>query len=61
MDGLGGGANQVDALQLWYTPERKANQSFSRFPTYVDHVLLCCRAGTDQKDTPNLAKLKVIS
>ena len=35
--------------------------SFSRFPTYVDHVLLCCRAGTDQKDTPNLAKLKDIS
>ena len=28
---------------------------------YVDHILLCCRAGTDRKDTPNLGKIKVIS
>lgn len=35
--------------------------SVARFPSYLDHVLICCKAGRSQDYTPNLAKIKVVS
>lgn len=35
--------------------------SISRLPTYLDHVLICCKAGRPKDYTPNLAKIKVVS
>jgi len=35
--------------------------SFSRFPCYLDHILLCCREGKKDNFTPDLAKIKVVS
>ena len=35
--------------------------SISRLPSYLDHVLLCCRAGRPKDYSPNLAKIKVVS
>jgi len=35
--------------------------SFSRFPCYIDHILLCCREGRKDSFTPDLAKIKVVS
>mmetsp|Transcript_24850 Transcript_24850/g.61123 ORF Transcript_24850/g.61123 Transcript_24850/m.61123 type:complete len:1313 (+) Transcript_24850:227-4165(+) len=35
--------------------------SFSRFPCYLDHILLCCREGRKDNFTPDLAKIKVVS
>ena len=34
--------------------------SFARFPSYLDHVLLCCRVG-QREHTPNLSKIKVVA
>eukprot|EP00804_Cyclotella_cryptica_P020008 CCRYP_007898-RA/>CCRYP_007898-RA protein AED:0.02 eAED:0.02 QI:2076/1/1/1/1/1/4/76/830 len=35
--------------------------SIVRFPTYLDHVLICCKAGRPKDYTPNLVKIKVVS
>jgi len=35
--------------------------SISRLPSYLDHVLICCKAGRPKDYTPNLAKIKVVS
>jgi hypothetical protein len=35
--------------------------SIARFPSYLDHVLICCMAGRSKDYTPNLAKIKVVS
>jgi len=35
--------------------------SFSRFPSYLDHVMVCCKAGRKKDYTPNLANIKVVS
>lgn len=35
--------------------------SVARFPSYLDHVLICCKAGRPKDYTPNLAKIKVVS
>ena len=35
--------------------------SISRLPSYLDHVLVCCKAGRPKGYTPNLAKIKVVS
>lgn len=35
--------------------------SIARFPSYLDHVLICCKAGRSKDYTPNLAKIKVVS
>jgi hypothetical protein len=35
--------------------------SFSRFPCYLDHILLCCREGRKENFTPDLANVKVVS
>ena len=35
--------------------------SFSRFPCYIDHILLCCREGRKENFTPDLANIKVVS
>ena len=35
--------------------------SISRLPSYLDHVLICCKAGRPRDYTPNLAKIKVVS
>jgi hypothetical protein len=35
--------------------------SFARFPCYVDHVLICCRQGKDDKYIPNISQIKVIN
>jgi hypothetical protein len=35
--------------------------AFSRFPCYVDHILLCCREGRKENFTPDLAIIKVVS
>ena len=35
--------------------------SFARFPCYIDHVLICCREGKDDKYVPNISQIKVIN
>jgi len=35
--------------------------SIARLPSYLDHVLICCKAGRPKDYTPNLAKIKVVS
>lgn len=35
--------------------------SIVRFPTYLDHVLICCKAGRSKDYSPNLGKIKVVS
>jgi len=35
--------------------------SFSRFPCYLDHILLCCREGRKENFTPDFSAIKVIS
>lgn len=35
--------------------------SFSRFPSYLDYVMKCCKAGRAEGSVPNLSKNKVIS
>jgi len=35
--------------------------SISRLPSYLDHVLICCKADRPKDYTPNLAKIKVVS
>ena len=35
--------------------------SFARFPCYIDHVLICCREGKDDKYVPNIGQIKVIN
>jgi hypothetical protein len=35
--------------------------SFSRFPTYLDHILMCCREGKPSHYTPTLTKIQVVS
>lgn len=35
--------------------------SFARFPCYIDHVLICCREGRDDKYVPNIGQIKVIN
>lgn len=35
--------------------------SFSRFPTYLDHILLCCREGKPPNYTPDFSNIQVIS
>lgn len=35
--------------------------SFSRFPSYIDHILTCCREGRNDGYTPDLTNIKVIS
>ncbi len=35
--------------------------SFARFPSYIDHILICCREGRNDAYTPDLASIKVIS
>lgn len=35
--------------------------AFSRFPCYLDHILLCCREGRKENFTPDLANIKVVS
>jgi hypothetical protein len=36
-------------------------QSFSRFPSYLDHVMICCRAGKSADRVVNLAGIKVVA
>ena len=35
--------------------------SFARFPSYLDHVMICCKAGRPKDYVPNLSKIKVIT
>ena len=35
--------------------------AFSRFPCYIDHILLCCREGRKGKSMPDLNSIKVVS
>lgn len=35
--------------------------SFSRFPTYLDHTVLCCREGKPANYTPDFANIQVVS
>jgi hypothetical protein len=35
--------------------------SFSRFPSYLDHVMTCIRAGRPSDQVPNLSKIKVVA
>jgi len=35
--------------------------SFSRFPAYLDHVMLCCKTDRPKDYSPNLHKIKVVS
>jgi hypothetical protein len=35
--------------------------SFSRFPTYVDHIVLCCREGKPAEYRPDFANIQVVS
>eukprot|EP00571_Detonula_confervacea_P010466 CAMPEP_0172305044 /NCGR_PEP_ID=MMETSP1058-20130122/6363_1 /TAXON_ID=83371 /ORGANISM="Detonula confervacea, Strain CCMP 353" /LENGTH=1564 /DNA_ID=CAMNT_0013016491 /DNA_START=221 /DNA_END=4915 /DNA_ORIENTATION=+ len=35
--------------------------SIARLPAYLDHGLICCKAGRPKDYTPNLAKIKVVS
>jgi len=35
--------------------------NFSRFPSYLDYVMKCCKAGKVEGSVPNLSKNKVIS
>eukprot|EP00569_Conticribra_weissflogii_P020287 CAMPEP_0171427684 /NCGR_PEP_ID=MMETSP0881-20121228/4770_1 /TAXON_ID=67004 /ORGANISM="Thalassiosira weissflogii, Strain CCMP1336" /LENGTH=1579 /DNA_ID=CAMNT_0011947393 /DNA_START=177 /DNA_END=4916 /DNA_ORIENTATION=- len=35
--------------------------SVARFPSYLDHVFICCKAGRSKDHSPNLAKIKVVS
>ena len=35
--------------------------SFSRFPTYLDHIVLCCREGKPANYNPDLANIQVVS
>lgn len=35
--------------------------SIARLPSYLDHVLICVKAGRSKDYTPNLAKIKVVS
>lgn len=36
-------------------------QSFSRFPSYLDHVMICCRAAKSPDHTVNLSGIKVVA
>jgi len=35
--------------------------SFARFPTYLDHILLCCREGKPTNYTPDFSSIQVVS
>jgi len=35
--------------------------SFARFPAYLDHVIICCKADRPTDYSPNLHKIKVVS
>ncbi len=35
--------------------------SFSRFPSYLDHVMICIKAGRPSDQVPNLSKIKVVA
>lgn len=35
--------------------------TFARFPSYLDHVLICCKAGRPADHVPNLSRIKVIA
>ena len=35
--------------------------AFSRFPCYIDHILVCCREGRKENFTPDLSAIKVVS
>ena len=35
--------------------------SFSRFPSYLDHVMICCKAGRPKEHVPNLSRIKVVT
>jgi hypothetical protein len=35
--------------------------SFSRFPTYLDHIVVCCREGKPDTYTPDFATIQVVS
>ena len=35
--------------------------SFARFPAYLDHVMVCCKADRPKDYSPNLHKIKVVS
>ena len=35
--------------------------AFARFPSYIDHILICCREGRNDSFTPDLASIKVVS
>jgi len=36
-------------------------KSFAQFPSYLDHVLSCCKEGRPIGQTPNLVKIKVVT
>jgi hypothetical protein len=36
-------------------------QSFSRFPSYLDHVMICCRAAKSPDHIVNLSSIKVVA
>ena len=35
--------------------------SFSRFPVYLDHIVVCCREGKNNSYTPDFASIQVVS
>lgn len=35
--------------------------SFARFPSYLDHVMICCKVGRPKDQIPNLSRIKVIT
>ena len=35
--------------------------SFSRFPVYLDHIVVCCREGKNDSYTPDFANIQVVS
>ena len=35
--------------------------SFARFPSYLDHMLTCCKAGRPDDYTPQLSRIKVVA
>jgi len=35
--------------------------SFAKFPSYLDHIIMCCSVGRSRSRVPNLSKFKVIT